>query len=590
MDMRRRALIWHIFPTYLLVLLVALIAVTGYSSRAVQVFYQEQLAYYLEQQLLFVESRCVGVLDEYERVQDFCAQLGWELKSRITLVLPSGKVLGDSGHAPETMDNHAQRPEIANALLGGTGHSIRYSKTLHQHMLYVAIPLTRNGICAGVVRAAVPLVRVRGVLWRVYMRILGAGIVVALLAALISWMMARRLVRPLREMRAGAQRFAEGDFSQALSIPNVLEMGSLARAMNRMAHHLDSRIRIIMRQRNQQEAVLSSMAEGVLAIDNEGRIIALNESAARLLSLNTDTAFGSEIKEVFGDSPMEKFVLGMLYSDMKMDAEFVGQRGKETVVVQVHGAILRDVHGQRMGTAVVLNDMTRLRRLERVRRDFVANVSHELRTPITSIKGFVETLLDGAKEDPEASERFLRIIAKQADRLNAILSDLLTLAQIEEGEKKEGIELEVGTVRDVLDAAVQACASRIVEKDIDIEIDCDAALRFRMNASLLEQAVTNLVDNAVKYSDVGGRIVVRARETFDEVTIQVRDWGCGIPPKYVPRLFERFYRVDKGRSRSLGGTGLGLAIVRHITNAHRGYATVDTEAGKGATFSLYLPK
>ena len=234
--------------------------------------------------------------------------------------------------------------------------------------------------------------------------------------------------------------------------------------------------------------------------------------------------------------------------------------------------------------------MTRLKRLEMVRRDFVANVSHELRTPVTSIKGFVETLLDGAMHNPDELQRFLRIVASQTDRLTAILEDLLTLSRVEQEENGAEIVFSPGPVKNVLDAAVEVCQMKASEKNIHVEITCDSVLQVPMNAPLLEQAVINLIDNAIKYSDPGQTVHVTATGSNGEVVIEIRDQGCGISREHLPRVFERFYRVDKARSRKLGGTGLGLAIVKHIAQAHNGRATVESSVGHGSTFSIRLPR
>jgi two-component system phosphate regulon sensor histidine kinase PhoR len=257
--------------------------------------------------------------------------------------------------------------------------------------------------------------------------------------------------------------------------------------------------------------------------------------------------------------------------------------------LHVHGTTLHDGEHQRIGALVVLHDTTRLRRLENVRRDFVANVSHELRTPVTSIKGFVETLLDGAMDDPESTRRFLRIILRQANRLNAIIEDLLTLSRIERGTEEVTIELGEDSVGEVLQAAIEMCQQSAADKGISLHLDCPPTLRLRMNAHLLEQAVVNLVGNAVKYSEPGSTVHIGACQDGGDIVIQVKDRGCGIEAKHLPRLFERFYRVDKARSRELGGTGLGLAIVKHIALAHRGAVEVESAVGHGSTFSIRLP-
>jgi two-component system, OmpR family, phosphate regulon sensor histidine kinase PhoR len=264
-------------------------------------------------------------------------------------------------------------------------------------------------------------------------------------------------------------------------------------------------------------------------------------------------------------------------------------RGMHDRWVSAHGTVLHDPQQGKIGVLIVLHDVTRLRHLEEVRRDFVANVSHELRTPITSIKGFIETLVDGAFEDKENAHRFLQIMLRQVNRLDAIICDLLTLSRIERSSEEQMIEVAREPIRGVLQAAIEMCEKRAIDKRVQIQLNCSSDLVGQINAALLEQAVVNLLDNAVKYSNPETVVEVRAACEGEELAIRVQDRGCGIEAQHLPRLFERFYRVDKARSRELGGTGLGLAIVRHIVLAHRGSVTVESTVGVGSTFCLRLP-
>lgn len=587
--MQHKPLIWHIFPTYLLVILIALIAITGYTARSMESFYQQHVAADLEVRARIIEK---DVLSAYgkgpEAFQRLCREMGRDSAARITVVSTDGQVMGDSEQNPAEMENHAARPEIQQALRKGLGNAIRYSATLKRKMLYVAVPLRDGENTIGILRLAEPVARLSEALWGFRMRMAYAGFAVALFAAAISWIVCRRLSRSLAQIREGAQRFSRGDFSQELPIPNPQEFAQLSEAMNQMARHLDDRIRAVINQRNQFEAILSSMVEGVLAVDTEKRIISINRAAARTVGVQVERALGQSSEIMITNAELRQFISDALSSSETTESEFVIPE-RDQQILQVHGTVLRDSEGRNIGAVVALNDVTRLRRLEQVRRDFVANVSHELRTPITSIKGFVETLLDGALNDPSDARRFLEIVAKQSDRLNAILGDLLTLSQIEEGEHQAEIALEAGGLREVLQAAVQLCETKAQEKMIDIDLTCDDGLRVQMNAPLLEQAITNLVDNAIKYSDVGGQVRILAVRDRNGVHIQVSDDGCGIPAEHLPRLFERFYRVDKARSRNLGGTGLGLAIVKHIAKAHHGRVTVESIPGKGSSFQFSVP-
>ncbi|MHB8079203.1 MAG: ATP-binding protein, partial [Candidatus Krumholzibacteriia bacterium] len=346
------------------------------------------------------------------------------------------------------------------------------------------------------------------------------------------------------------------------------------------------------RQRGEREAVLASMLEGVLAVDGEERVIVLNLAAARLLRVEIPRALGRPLGEVARNADLRRFVGGVLAARAAREGEFrlddPARAGSERIM-QAHGTVLRDGAGSGIGALVVLNDVTRLRRLETVRREFVANVSHELKTPITAIKGFVETLLEGEAKDRAETLRFLEVVARQADRLNAIIEDLLTLSRIEQEETGDGIALAATAVCGPLQAALLACEPLAREREIPVTLDCAPDLEARVNAALLEQAVINLVDNALKYSEAGRPVLVAAMRTAAGLEIRVRDGGCGIAREHLPRLFERFYRVDRGRSRRQGGTGLGLAIVKHIVKAHGGTVGVESAPGEGSTFTIVIP-
>lgn len=398
----------------------------------------------------------------------------------------------------------------------------------------------------------------------------------------------RRVSRPLEAMTTAVSRFAEDQWPGRLSFDGCGEIGDLAQAINRTAERLHKQIGAIRHSHNEQEAMLASMEEGVLAIDMDGRIINLNQTCATLLGAEPDAVRGRIVHEVIRKTDLlslvERALSGQSPAECDLCTRDAGERW-----LHAHSTTLNDADHRTIGALIVLHDITHLRRLENVRRDFVANVSHELRTPITSIKGFVETLLDDRLEDRETAMRFLRIVLRQVNRLNAIIEDLLILSRIERGAEELTIELGEDSVREVLLAAIEMWEKQAVDKGIRLELDCASDLKARMNPHLLEQAIVNLIGNAVRYSESGTTVQVVAGQDNHEVVIQVRDEGCGIEAKHLPRLFERFYRVDKARSRELGGTGLGLAIVKHIALAHRGVVTVESTVGRGSTFSLRLP-
>jgi two-component system phosphate regulon sensor histidine kinase PhoR len=330
------------------------------------------------------------------------------------------------------------------------------------------------------------------------------------------------------------------------------------------------------------------MEEGVLALDDEGRIINMNPAAGRLLDVQPAVARGRLAHEVVRKAPLLAF-LDRALADPAPIGEDMNLLGASDIALRSHSAPLVDADRGRIGLLVVLRDVTREQRLENVQREFVANVSHELRTPTTSIKGFAETLLDGALDDPETARRFVETILLQADRLSAVISDIISLSRIERDAEEHRVELVPGPVSGVLESAVEVCRRAAAEKQIALELQCGDDAVAPISAGLLEQAVVNLLDNAIKYTDPGKTVLIEARREEDTVVIRVRDEGWGIESRHLPRLFDRFYRVDKGRSRSLGGTGLGLAIVKHIALVHGGSVGVESSLGRGSTFTVTLP-
>jgi two-component system, OmpR family, phosphate regulon sensor histidine kinase PhoR len=589
--MRKKRLFWQVFPYYLIVALISLVGMTWYDSAAVRNFYVERTETDLEARAVLLEKPITAQLaaGRHVEIDALCKELGLETDMRITVVLPNGKVVGDTQESPDRMSNHSDRPELIAAFSGQLGRDIRQSDTLHELRAYAAAPLYDNGKIIGALRTSVSMSAIDHTLDTIRFRIAMLCVVLAVLVAAVSWWLSRRIVRPLEALEEGAQRLAKGDFTHKLPISDVREIGTLAESLNRMAAALDDKIRDIVNQGNEREAILSSMVEGVLAVDSGERLLRINEAAAKLLSIDAAKAQGRTLQEVVRNHELQTLFAGVLATRQNLEEEIVlrSERGERNLHAQ--GTVLHDAH-ETIGALVILHEVTQLKKLEKVRRDFVANVSHELRTPVTSIKGFVETLLDGAMHNPEELQRFLQIVAAQTDRLNAIIEDLLTLSRIEQEEEKAEIALGQASVRPVLETAVEVCRMKATEKKIQLEMSCDASLTAAMNAPLLEQAVINLIDNAIKYSYPEQPIHLSAEPTNCEIVIRVQDQGCGIGREHLPRIFERFYRVDKARSRKLGGTGLGLAIVKHIAQAHGGRATVESLVGKGSTFSIHLPR
>jgi two-component system phosphate regulon sensor histidine kinase PhoR len=411
---------------------------------------------------------------------------------------------------------------------------------------------------------------------------------IAFIAAGISLYVSRRISRPIEKMKEGAEHFARGDLLHRLPETNLQEIGSLADALNQMAVQLDDRIKTIINQRNELKAILSSMEEGVIAFDMDERIISINQAAARIFESNPKDMLNRSIQEVIRNPELQQFVTQALSSTDNLEGDITLYHEEERIIY-IHSTILRDSSNDQIGVLVVMNDVTQVRRLENIRRDFAANVSHEIKTPLTAIKGFVETLRHGSVKSTEEIERFLGIIEKHVNRLTTILEDLISLSIIEQDDEKKAIKLQKKPIKNVLQTAIGNCREKADVKDITIDLVDEENILAMIDSVLLEQALANLLDNAINYSHEGSSVHVSAVQKEDSIIIRVQDHGTGISKEHLPRIFERFYRADKARSRNLGGTGLGLAIVKHIIQAHGGYATVDSTPGKGSTFSLHLP-
>ena len=587
--MTRIKLVWRLFPAFILIGVICLVAGTWYTASSWRTFYLKQTAGDLENRARLMEIYLQDVLQVPDEMQvnEICRRLGKLTSTRLTVILASGKVLGDSEEDPRRMDNHADRPEIREAMQGRVGVSTRFSFTLGHNMMYVAVPWRQKNQLLGVVRASLPMKAIAGAIRALYVKVALGGLGLAILLVFLAFFIARRISGPLNDLQRGAMRFARGDLKRELPIPHTHELASLAEALNYMANQLQSQIQSLSRQGKEQEAILSSMTEGVLALDAEGRLLTINSAGVEMLHLDPAAAHNLPVQEAIQDSGLKWFINRTLSTPQPIEEEVeIKDNGRK--IFTAHGTSLRDSEGISLGTLVVLHDITQLRQLENTRRDFVANVSHELKTPITSIKGFVETLLAGALKEPDNAENFLKIIAKQTDRLNEIIDDLLTLSRIEQDAERRQIFLNGQKIKGVLQSAIQVCGAKAAEKKITLGLNCPEDLRAQINPPLLEQALVNLVDNAVKFSEPGRAVQVEALREGPQVVIRVRDQGPGIPPEHLPRIFERFYRIDAGRSRKVGGSGLGLAIVKHIALAHGGRVTVTSSPGQETVFSLHV--
>jgi two-component system phosphate regulon sensor histidine kinase PhoR len=588
--LHRRRLVWQLYPSYLVLIVVIFMVVGWYLSVELRSFHYQQTEADLRARAQLVEQQLQGYLNinEQLRLLPLVKRLGEKSGTRITVIMNDGRVLADSDEDPQQMDNHGQRPEVLEAFKGRQGTSIRFSNTLGESLMYVAMPAYVDGQMVGSIRAALPISAIDATLKGIYWKLLLAGLIIAVLLAPICWWLSRRISRPLELMTHGAQQFSHGNLETPLAVTGSEETRRLAEAMNLMAAKLADRIEQEVEQRSEIETVLGCMVEGIIAVDNDEQIIRLNRAAAELFSVPLQSGSGRPIQEVIRQAELQRFIRQALSQQGALEDELV-MHGSDKRYLHVQATPLTGNEDSRIGVLIVLHDLTRLRQLESVRRDFVANVSHELKTPITAIRGAVETLLDDDSTDV-SSQRFLQIIFKQSERLNALVEDLLNLSRIEQGVEAGGWELSCELLLPILCSARAACESLLLQHEVSLQIDCPEQLKARVNTSLLEQAVINLLTNAVKYSESGSEVLVEVSELDGYIKIRVEDSGCGIDQEHLPRLFERFYRADLARSRNLGGTGLGLAIVKHVAHAHRGEVLVTSEVGRGSCFTLLLPR
>ena len=586
--MSRKPLVWKLFPIFFAITFVSVLIVGLYASNTLHDSYYAQAEQDLEVRAHLIAEDVADIIQKRNtsKLSAFINSLDKASGTRITLIDPKGKVIADSESNHSSMENHSDRPEFRQAIRGNVGRSRRQSPTLGITMVYVAIPIRHDEKVIAVLRTALAATALDAAQTIIYRRI-GLGVLlIAILAGIASFLAAKRISRPLTEMRKVASLFASGDFKSRIPTSDTEEFANLSDMLNRMAAQLDKQVRTITQQATEQHAILSSMKEGVLAVDNEDRVLILNPTAERLLGISKDSAKDKTIQETIRNSNLQRF-FEKSHAGITQTVDEMVFYGQENRLVQAIGTPLEDAEGSRIGVLVVLNDITQTRKLENMRKEFVANVSHELKTPITSIIGYVETLREGDIDNPDKEQEFLGIVARQADRLNAIIDDLLTLSKIEHQAESSEIRLEYSPVKNVILAASDNCKTKAIESNVKIDIECSDNLSALINPPLLEQAITNLIDNAIKYS-VDSSINIQGEAVDDEVVIRVIDKGCGIESQHIPRLFERFYRIDKARSRKLGGTGLGLAIVKHIVQAHHGRIEVQSTPSEGSTFTIYL--
>lgn len=527
-----------------------------------------------------------------EEVQSIVSSLGEKTGVRITVIDENGVVLGDTDKNPRDMENHSERPEIKDAFNNQIGESSRYSSTLQKEMFYVAVPYQDNNQAINtVIRTSLPLSIVQQALVPLEAKVIYMGIALTVFALLLSLAISKTTTKSLAGIINISEELAKGNLNVDIPITESKgEIPKITMALNHMTQKLNEVFKQLSREKNQLEAVLSAMSEGVMVVTEKGNIVIMNDALKEMFNL-TDDQVKKTYWEVLRNREVVKLIDDVLENWEPDNKEVFYLYPEERYYL----ANVIPLDSPEKEVIVVMFDITEFKRLENIKADFIANVSHELRTPLTAIKGYTETLEEDAFENPEEQKHFLKIIKRHADRLINIVSDLLVLSEVEGrdvlSEENESGDFEEVNVDEVIRSTVEALKSKAIEKELNVVFKPSIKdHKITANRFLLEQMFINLIDNAVKYTPEKGKIGIDITDQDQDLKIEIYDTGFGIPKESLPRIFERFYRVDKTRSRKMGGTGLGLSIVKHIIIIHGGKIDVESEEGKGTKFIISLPK
>ncbi|MFQ6617806.1 MAG: ATP-binding protein [Fidelibacterota bacterium] len=578
-----KSIMWRQFLYFCIIIFLTIPILTLIANREVKRHYLKLMENQLKQQATLA-GEVVGdlmVSGDFKAIRDITEKMGERTGSRITVIDLDGTVLGDTDEDPLHMENHSDRPEIVSALEYGYGKSLRYSNTLKTDMLYVALPVKKNGESVGVLRVSMLLSSIKELSGAINRKILYSSAIITIFALIFAFISAGVITKPVKNMTEAAKRIARGDFNTRFFVKSKNELSELSEALNKMTFEIQSLFTTLRKERKEVEAIISAMIDGLIVLDHQGKIIMVNESFKNMFNIPAQESIkGKFYWEAFRNKDFKEFFEHMQRSGKTgmIEIKFMDK------VYMGNGVQISRKNDSRGNFVIVLRDITEIKNLEKVKADLVANVSHELRTPLTAIKGFVETIEEDAKPD---QLHFLQIIKRHTDRLINIVSDLLLLSRLEDAEQK--IEMEAVDVKALFESVFKIFEDRICKKGLTWEFNLPEDIRkIRADSFLLEQLLINLIENAVNYTEKGG-IQVDLKRTGDEIKLKVSDTGNGIPEEHLPRIFERFYVVDKARSRELGGTGLGLSIVKHIVMVHNGTLDVLSEPGKGTTFNITLP-
>lgn len=580
-----RSIQWRITIWFVLLVIVSMTALGAYLTNSVRIGELNNLRSELENEARITAEASLsgfGEQNEIGALTDLARKLGSQIGARITIIAGDGTVLGDSRENPSTMENHGTRPEVLDALASGLGESTRYSTTLGERMMYVAVPITDNGKVLGIARVALPLAKVQSSVNRVIVIIVAAMTITAVLVILAAWIIARMTTRPIRELTRVSQEIASGEFGHRITVGTKDESGQLAHAFNEMSVNLKRLVETISEDRARLTSILDNMADGVMLTDIEGNILLTNKAAQRLFGIKDENIMARPLIEVVREHELND----ILKTSLETGREQVAQFESGTSSRYLRAIALPIAQGRLSGALVLIQDLTELKGLQTMRRELVGNVSHEFRTPLAGIKAMVETLRDGAVEDREVTVDFLARIEAEVDRLTQLVAELTELSRIETGRAE--LKLEPVNLNSLVEEVIAQLKPQAERQNLSFETGLDTDLPVvQADKERIRQVIGNLVHNAIKFNHSGGSIRVVTGTFEDSVTMEVSDTGKGIARDDLPRIFERFYKVDKHRGGQ--GAGMGLAIAKHIVEAHRGDIRVRSEEGKGSTFSFRLP-
>jgi two-component system phosphate regulon sensor histidine kinase PhoR len=591
----RAKLFWKLGLTYLALLLGVLLTVDIYAARVLRRDYLRSANDELSSFLNLAQSQPPEINDpaKLRTWTEWLARSG----ARVTVIDSRGHVLTDSAEDPQTLDNHADRPEFQQALASGAGESVRQSRSLGRELVYRAVRYQPGAGPPVVIRAALPVAQANLSLRELRQRLIIASLIILVLGSMVSLAFSQMFAARVERLKDFSRRVAARDFRSLPAEQTRDELTDLGEALNETAKQMDLEIRLLSGERNRSSAILRSMVEGVAVIDAQERLVFCNRAFSEILNMDAESSEGRPLIELVRNSELLGLIRRALQGEEGLQSDIatgiVQQRTFSVTAAPVKALEPGTASGagaveKPTGAVVVLHDVTELRRLERVRQDFVANVSHEFKTPLTAIQGFAETLLGGALDDPNNNRRFLEIIREHAARLARLTDDLLKLARIEAGKLE--IEFFPVSLLELIEGCAETTLLKASRKQITLEVNLPPGLPpVRGDAGLLRDVLQNLLDNAIQYTHEGGRIDVSATAGAREAVVAVADTGIGIPVAEQERIFERFYRVDAARSREAGGTGLGLSIAKHIVEAHGGRLWVESAVGSGSRFSFSIP-